>query len=184
MRLSASRTCVLVVYGSNNFYSIRACLFTLCTDYATLLRKLTKDYASPVRFWAGTELVLIVHDRTDIETIFKSSSCMKRLYNYDYIRDAISDKSDGLFTSHGSTWKSHRRFVSQAFGLHMIYSHLPIFNEHMLELVRSLGEEAGRPEFDIRLRLNWATISMFLESMLGCDFSPEEKRTFSTYLTE
>lgn len=144
---------------------------------------LCKRFRSPIRFWAGSELVLIVHDRDDIETVFKSNNCMRRLYNYDYIRDAISDKSDGLFTSHGNTWKTHRRFVGQAFGLHTIYSHLPIFGEHMMQLVQGLDAHVGGPPIDIRLWLNKSTLSMFLESMLGSDFTPEEKRNFSQYLT-
>lgn len=126
----------------------------------------------------------MVHDREDIETIFKSNNCMKRLYNYEFIRDAISDKSDGLFTSHGNTWKTHRRFVGQAFGLHTIYSHMPIFNEHMLALVKTLDSKIDCGPLDIRLLLNRTTVSMFLESMLGSDFTPEEKQTFSQYLTQ
>lgn len=148
-----------------------------------MLTNLCRNYASPVRFWAGTEMLLFVHDREDFETIFKSNNCMKRLYNYEYIRDAISLKSDGLFTSHGNTWKTHRRLVGQAFGLHTIYSHLPIFGVHMMELINKLDGKVDAGPIDIRLYLNRTTISMFLESMLGSDFTPEEKTTFSSYLT-
>lgn len=149
-----------------------------------MLTYLCRKYASPVRFWMGmSQMVLFVHDREDFETIFKSNNCMKRLYNYEYIRDAISLKSDGLFTSHGQTWKTHRRLVGQAFGLHTIYSHLPIFGVHMMELIRKLDSNVDGEPFDVRLCLNRTTISMFLESMLGSDFTPAEKTKFSNYLT-
>lgn len=50
-------------------------------------------------------MFLIAHDTEDIETIVKSPNCLKRLYNYKYIREAISEDADGLFTSHGNTFQ-------------------------------------------------------------------------------
>lgn len=84
----------------------------------------------------------------------------------------------------GPLWKLHRRFVGQAFGLHAIYSHMDIFNEHMKGLVATMDKKVGYGTFDVRLEVNRTTISMFLESMLGTDFTPEEKKTFSYYLTQ
>lgn len=66
-----------------------------------LLRDICAQYQSPARFWAGTNMFLIAHDSEDIETIVKSPNCLTRLYNYKYIREAISEDADGLFTSSG-----------------------------------------------------------------------------------
>lgn len=81
-------------------------------------------------------------------------------------------------------WKLHRRFVGQAFGLHAIYSHMPIFNDHMRALVRTMDGKVEGGTFDVRLDVTRTTISMFLESMLGTEFTPEEKKTYIHYLTE
>lgn len=61
---------------------------------------------------------------------------------------------------------------------------MPIFNEHMKALVATMDTKVGDDTFDVRLEINRTTISMFLESMLGTDFTPEEKKTFSQYLTQ
>lgn len=67
-----------------------------------LLINMCSKFNSPIRFWAGTNLFLIAHDTEDIETIVKSPNCLTRLYNYKYIREAISEDADGLFTSSGN----------------------------------------------------------------------------------
>lgn len=47
----------------------------------------------------------------------------------------------------------------------------------------TLSAEIGNEEFDIRLRINRATMDMFLESTMGTDFTIEDKKRYSHYLT-
>lgn len=68
--------------------------------------------------------------------------------------------------------------------MNAIYNSLPVFNKHGRILRDTLSAEIGKPEFDIRLKINRATMDMFLESTIGTDFSIEEKKRFSHYLTE
>lgn len=63
--------------------------------------RMCKSYTSPFRFWAGTDLILMVHDAEDIDTILKSPHCLDRMYVYDFLREGISPTSDGLFTANG-----------------------------------------------------------------------------------
>lgn len=68
----------------------------------TTLDTICQQYSSPCRMWAGTTLFLVAHDAEDIETVLKSPNSLKRMYIYEFIRDAISDTVDGLFTSSGN----------------------------------------------------------------------------------
>lgn len=53
----------------------------------------------------------------------------------------------------------------------------------MMKLVKDMDGLAGGEEFDIRHYINRTAVSMFLEAMLGGEFTTEEKNMFSVFLT-
>lgn len=67
--------------------------------------------------------------------------------------------------------------------MNAIYNSLPIFNKHVRKLLDTMSVEIGKEEFDIRLKINRATMDMFLESTMGTDFTADDKKRYSHYLT-
>lgn len=143
-----------------------------------------KTYGSPVKIWGGTSFYLMVHDPEDVDFVLKSPHCQRRMYLYSFLREAICDRAEGLFTSNGAVWKRHRRYIGPAFGSSVLYDHLPIFNRHVHALIENLANDDGHGAQDIRLKLNRAAMNLFLESMLGTEFLDEDKATYARYLTE
>lgn len=69
---------------------------------------------------------------------------------------------DGLLTSHGEKWRSHRKLIAPAFHQLVLKSFIGAFNRNSLRLVERLEKEVGRNEFDVHDYMSEVTVDILL----------------------
>lgn len=169
------------------------------------LDQASKKYGSPMRFWLGPMLMVLIVDAENVEIVLKSKDCLNKPHTfYKMIRDALS--VDGLFTLTGGAfviinvfqimlkqiqchikhltfrefseeeWKFHRRLVSPTINQQSISAHLPIFNQNIREIVSNLP--INGEYFDILPWITQCKMAMFVEAALGKEWKPEVKERY------
>nr|XP_049704913.1 cytochrome P450 4V2 [Helicoverpa armigera]WRX06012.1 CYP340K13 [Helicoverpa armigera] len=91
----------------------------------------------------GPELHYVITDPQDAALAAKS--CLRRHYLMDF---AKVWQGNGITTSSGETWTSHRKLLSPAFSLPVIHSFLDVFNSQAKKLIDELEPFVGKGPFD------------------------------------
>ncbi|CAO1416686.1 unnamed protein product [Diamesa tonsa] len=118
------------------------------------------------KIWLGPELLVILSDPDDVQTILNSPNSMEKADFYDFFQCTF-----GLFTSAVKIWKTHRKPLNQSFSVTNVQSFVPIFNRNSSVLLDVLNKEAAIGEhFDVYPLMSRASLDMILCTSLGVDF--------------
>ncbi|KAJ8715376.1 hypothetical protein PYW07_009858 [Mythimna separata] len=121
-------------------------LFQYMADLQELLKYVTDDCEKKggvTHFYFGSELYYLLLDPQDALTA--ANACLTKHYAYDLGKDWMGD---GLIISSGDIWKRHRKLLTPAFTLPVIYGFLDVFNSQSKNLVSSMEPHVGKGLFD------------------------------------
>ncbi|XP_046384408.1 cytochrome P450 4C1-like [Ischnura elegans] len=108
-----------------------------------------------------------------VEAILRSSKHTEKGWLYDLLRPWLGN---GLLTSKGEKWFSHRKFLTPAFHFKILEEFVPMFVERSMELADKLSEYALSGEaFDIVPVISHCTLEVICESAMGIKLDPERK---------
>ncbi|KAJ8715358.1 hypothetical protein PYW07_009840 [Mythimna separata] len=91
----------------------------------------------------GRELCYLIVDPQDALTA--ANACLNKHYGYDLGKSWMGD---GLLISSGDIWKRHRKLLTPAFTLPVIYGFLDVFNSQSKKLVRAMEPHVGKGFFN------------------------------------
>lgn len=110
-------------------------------------------YISPVKFWLGPRLLVIVSEPEDLHEVLNSQNCLDKDEFYKVLSSMASSENDldmtSLITSKSKIWKHNRKMLNPCFNFNIIKSFLPIFNEESKTMIEVLKKNVGKGSFDI-----------------------------------
>ncbi|XP_046382306.1 uncharacterized protein LOC124153250 [Ischnura elegans] len=108
-----------------------------------------------------------------VEAILRSSKHIEKGWVYDLLRPWLGN---GLLTSKGEKWFSHRKFLTPAFHFKILEEFVPMFVDRSAELARKLAAkaESGEP-FDVVPVISQCTLEVICESAMGIKLDREKK---------
>lgn len=141
------------------------------------LDEMCEKYESPIRVWMGQDLYIYLSDAKSAEALLRSKVALDKPKVYQTVRDGLG--GDGLFTSNGELWRTHRKLLKPSLKDSTISSHLTIFNYFMREFcdVQLANEANNSKPFDILTPLNQCLLSMYLEATFGQEWTDKSKYT-------
>lgn len=108
------------------------------------LNKIVTENETPVCGFLGPQFLIMVDKPEDIQTVISSKGCFEKGQMYRFIKRTL-----GLFAAPYHIWKPQRKQLSTSFNLSIIQSFVPIFNSKADLLVRNVGKEIGKGDFDL-----------------------------------
>uniref|UniRef100_A0A1B0GJT8 Cytochrome n=1 Tax=Lutzomyia longipalpis TaxID=7200 RepID=A0A1B0GJT8_LUTLO len=128
------------------------------------LKVLCHKYPSPMRFWLGPRLFVLISQPEECQNVFNANECLSRDDIYDYIKPFTGD---GLVTLPAETWKDHRKFLNPCFSLKILQSYMPIFNTEVKTLIGRLGQRIGKGSFDMYDYMDACALDVVCQTTLG-----------------
>lgn len=114
----------------------------------------------------GPKLYLFIHDTANVETILRSKSCLRKPSEYDTVRDVLG--GDGLFTSSGEVWKSHRKLLKPSLKDSTVADHVTSFNYYFRQFCKDvLSEKVDGAPFDAIVPINVCFLETYLHLTFG-----------------
>lgn len=106
--------------------------------------RLISEHKTPFCFFMGPQFILVVDKPEDIQAVVTSKGCFEKGQMYKFFNSGV-----GLFAAPYHIWKPQRKQLSTSFNLNIIQSFLPIFNAKAELLVRNVGREIQKGDFDL-----------------------------------
>lgn len=94
------------------------------SEIASTLLQFADRYTSPVRFWFGPLLLVMVDRPEDLKIVLNSDRCLDKVDPYQFFH-----VDRGLFASAAKLWKPHRKVLMPSFAPKVIDGFLPAFTE-------------------------------------------------------
>lgn len=125
------------------------------TAYAIEKHKLSENLIG-VRL--GHKTFVFVYNAPDVEVILSSSDHLEKSSEYNTFHPWLGD---GLLTSKGQKWSSHRRIIAPTFHMNVLKSYVPTFYKHGMKIVGKMSKIRGK-EFDVHEYMSEVTVNILL----------------------
>lgn len=109
-----------------------------------IAKSIINEHKTPICGFLGTQFMMLVDRPEDLQTVLAAKGCVEKGRMYRFF-----NRGAGLFTAPFHIWKSQRKQLSNSFNLNIIQSFLPIFNSKADLLVRNVGREIGKGDFNL-----------------------------------
>lgn len=114
----------------------------------------------------GTKLYLFLHDVDSVTAVSKSRACLRKPEEYGAVRDALG--GDGLFTSSGEIWKSHRKLLKPSLKDTTVAAHTTAFNYYFRQFCNdTLQKRIDCEPFDVLIPINVCFLETYLHITFG-----------------
>ncbi|GAB6023576.1 Cytochrome P450 4V2 [Chamberlinius hualienensis] len=166
-------TYVRKIPGPNMFANFHI-LFKLITtrrqdNFATFIKYCTpfaRQY--PIgKFWFGLRPIVFCSSATTSKVILSSQKNLKKSRDYVHITRMVTD---GILTSTGSKWHTHRKIVNKSFSYSMLREFLVVMNNHadiFTEIINQKSKDADFQTFDISPLASRFALDVICETALG-----------------
>ncbi|XP_071445182.1 cytochrome P450 4C1-like [Hetaerina americana] len=122
-------------------------------------------YYPVYRIWYFQQPMINVVGPEYVEAILHSSKHIEKGWVYKFLQPWLGD---GLLTSGGDKWFSHRKFLTPTFHFKILEEFVPLFAESGATLAEKLSVEASSGEaFDIVPVISQCTLEIICESAMG-----------------
>ncbi|XP_066260171.1 cytochrome P450 4d8-like [Euwallacea similis] len=108
--------------------------------------------------------ILVTVDYDLMEMVLSSSVHISKSNHYDFLYNWLGQ---GLLTSNGDKWKSHRKIITPAFHFSILQGFLPVFDSVGNNLVKKLRKEIGKSSLEISNLLSLFTLDVICETAMG-----------------
>lgn len=126
--------------------------------------KISREYESPSRAWAGYLCFVIVDKPEDLQLVYNSQNCIDKATPYK-----VFPIQRGLLCNGGETWKTHRKLINPSFSVKILQSFLPIFNNKAKIMIKCLQKHVDGEEFDLYRSLSACTLEALYLTSLGIE---------------
>ncbi|XP_075972679.1 cytochrome P450 4d2-like [Anticarsia gemmatalis] len=134
------------------------------SEFLNLVDKFVHRYGDALRVHLfSTPYVLLTHPKY-IEPIITSMDYITKGFSYSYLNCWLGE---GLLTSTGQRWKTHRKFLTPAFHFNILQNFLPVFCKNQRVLTEKLRNMTDRTSIDMFPLVALAALDNVTESIMG-----------------
>ncbi|XP_077289978.1 cytochrome P450 4C1-like [Arctopsyche grandis] len=132
-----------------------------------------KTYGPIFRIWFGSEAVVAIRNAEDMEHLLNSTKNLKKSLLYKFV---IQWLGDGLLTSSGAKWHTHRKLITPTFHYKMLENFHEIFVAKANIFVERLDSKSDTSEsFDIYPFIARATLDVICETAMGTNVNAQNE---------
>ncbi|XP_069704256.1 cytochrome P450 4C1-like isoform X2 [Periplaneta americana] len=117
-----------------------------------------------LRGWVGSVLVMGIMEPKHVEILFSSNKELEKSYLYTFIQPWLGE---GLLTSKGNQWRTHRKFLTPAFHFRILEQFIDVFNSNGHILLDKLSSKIDGPEFEIAPYITLYALDNISETAMG-----------------
>ncbi|CAG7721953.1 unnamed protein product [Allacma fusca] len=111
----------------------------------------------------------------DIEKLLSSSSHINKGIEYNFVMPWLGE---GLLTSKGSKWLSHRKLLTPSFHFKILEEFMEVFNGQSALFVKILGKdsEGGKKALEISQYITLCTLDIICETAMGKSMNAQREK--------
>ncbi|XP_064459097.1 cytochrome P450 4V2-like, partial [Ornithodoros turicata] len=117
------------------------------------------------KVYAGWKPVVFLTTPEAAECLLGSSKNLKKSVVYDNLHPWLG--ADGLLTSHGGTWRVHRKLLTPAFHFRVLDNFLPTMNEQADVLIRKLETFTASEKINLFPLASKCALDVICETAMG-----------------
>ncbi|XP_030387659.1 probable cytochrome P450 4aa1 [Scaptodrosophila lebanonensis] len=121
-------------------------------------------YGSLVRIWVLLFPFFVVLQPEDLQVILSSKKHTSKVFFYRLMHNFLGD---GLITSSGPKWDSHRKLIQPAFHLNLLEKFIGTFVDASQSLYENLDASSDGNEINIAKYVNNCVVDILNEAVLG-----------------
>ncbi|XP_041982348.1 cytochrome P450 4c3-like [Aricia agestis] len=114
------------------------------------------------KVWIGPSLYVVTLDPNDVQKILEN--CLQKDASYKFLQTWLGN---GLFVAPVDLWKAHRRLLLPVFNNKIVEDYIYVFGAQADVLVKRLGENVGRAEFDVHKYITSCMLDIVFETAMG-----------------
>lgn len=123
------------------------------------------DYGDNVKLWIGPfKYFILTRDVDVIQYFLTSKTDIAKSENYELSKSFVGD---GLFTSTGSKWRTHRKIIDPAFHYSMFDHFSSIFNEKLNIFINKVENHDCSETIDVKSWIHMLTFDANCEAIMG-----------------
>ncbi|XP_066156623.1 cytochrome P450 4c3-like isoform X2 [Euwallacea fornicatus] len=108
--------------------------------------------------------ILLSVDYDFNEMIYNSSIHIEKSVQYDFLHGWLGQ---GLLTTTGDKWKSHRKIITPAFHFSILQEFLHVFDSVGNNLIKKIRKEVGNTSFEISNLMSLFALDVICETAMG-----------------
>ncbi|GAB0088658.1 hypothetical protein DMENIID0001_031210 [Sergentomyia squamirostris] len=137
------------------------------TQYAV---KLLEDVELPATVYVGPlKMIIVIEDPEDLEILMSDPNAMCKPYMYKFFKN-----DRGLVASPVNIWRLHRKILNPSFGLNVIKTLIPIFNQKVQVMVNNLSKEQGKLNNNIIDHMYSCVLDFITTTLTDVDIDVQE----------
>ncbi|KAK7603329.1 hypothetical protein V9T40_003328 [Parthenolecanium corni] len=147
-------------------------------DPLWVLKRFKDEFKLIYRAWLGPDLYIMLSDPVDIEVILNSYKHILKAISYKYLKTWLRN---GLITSHGEIWSSHRKFLTPTFHFKLLENSLEIIHKNAKIFVEQLKSKVDETEFDVQIFVEKMSLDVISEVAMDVQINSQTS-TDESYL--
>lgn len=126
------------------------------------------------KIYAGHSPLVFLCTPETAEPLLSSYSNLRKSLIYNNLHPWLGP--DGLLTSHGETWRVHRKVLTPAFHFQVLENFLPIINEQAEMLIDQLGQLDHTESVNLFPILSKCALGIICETAMGLNVHAKENK--------
>nr|AXP17198.1 cytochrome P450 4V2 [Cydia pomonella] len=137
-----------------------------------VLNDLAIQYKDAYRIYIMSDRYYVLSHPKYIEELISSTENITKGISYNYFRPWLGD---GLLTSTGEKWRSHRKFLTPAFHYSILHAYLPVFLRNGTVLCDKLKRRADGTPIELFPVMAIAALDNITETIMGVTLHAQQK---------
>ncbi|XP_066244906.1 cytochrome P450 4d2-like [Euwallacea similis] len=115
-----------------------------------------------------------------LEFVLSSNKILSKSHDYDFFLPWLGE---GLLTSKGAKWKSHRKAITPTFHFSILEHFVDIFNSNVDVMIEKLKRvELSKNSFDVYQYVTACTLDIICETAMGINLQSQESNVGDEYI--
>ncbi|GJQ86412.1 hypothetical protein Trydic_g10321 [Trypoxylus dichotomus] len=146
--------------------------FPSSTVFLPKLMEYYNKYETNFKVYVGSQAYLFVVDPKDMELVMNHQSTQRKSDFYSFFRSWLGQ---GLITSFGDRWRTHRKIITPAFHFQILEEFIDVFNSQSEILVSMLKKECKKGNIDVYPFIGRCTLDIICETAFGTPLNAQER---------